>query len=333
MNPNSASWRLDGPLELLTNTAKTRTGRGDPTGFVRDGKMWRAAYFSSGPASLAVWTTTTSLCAETWGPGASDALASVPGLAGLCDDHSDFAPSAHPFVAAVARKRPGVRLVRTEAIFDAAVRAVLAQKVTGVQAKRSYQALARRAGVPAPLPRVSHRPLVLPPTPEATLQALAGHGATTLGIDITRATALREVALVAHHLDALATTPAASASTVREALQRIPGVGVWTANQVTVNAIGDHDAVSVGDYHLKNWVSFALTGEPRGTDQRMVELLEPFRPHRARAIRLIELAGLRAPRYGPKLTLPAHVPGITDPRPSRGAVGRSRASQIRRRAQ
>jgi hypothetical protein len=48
-------------------------------------------------------------------------------------------------------------------------------------------------------------------------------------------------------------------------------------------------------------VSWALAGEPRGTDERMLELLEPYRGQRARAIRLLETSGIGAPRYGPRM--------------------------------
>jgi 3-methyladenine DNA glycosylase/8-oxoguanine DNA glycosylase len=87
-------------------------------------------------------------------------------------------------------------------------------------------------------------------------------------------------------------------------LQAFPGVGVWSANEVALVALGDPDAVSVGDFHLKNLVAYALAGEPRATDERMLELLEPYRGHRARAIRCIEHAGLGFPRYGPKVEVP-----------------------------
>ena len=86
-------------------------------------------------------------------------------------------------------------------------------------------------------------------------------------------------------------------------LQALPGLGVWSANEVAAVALGDADAVSVGDYHIKNWVSWALAGEPRGTDERMVELLEPYRPHRGRAVRLIMASGVSPPKYGPRLTI------------------------------
>ena len=69
-------------------------------------------------------------------------------------------------------------------------------------------------------------------------------------------------------------------------------------------ALGDADAVSVGDFHLKHLVAYALAGEPRATDERMLELLEPYRGHRARAVMLLERAGIGAPRFGPKVETP-----------------------------
>lgn len=62
--------------------------------------------------------------------------------------------------------------------------------------------------------------------------------------------------------------------------------------------------MSVGDYHLKNQVAWVLAGEPRATDERMLELLEPYRGQRTRAIRLIE-ACPGAPRFGPRVKLRA----------------------------
>ena len=65
-------------------------------------------------------------------------------------------------------------------------------------------------------------------------------------------------------------------------------------------AWGDPDALSVGDYHIPNLVAFALAGEPRADDARMLELLEPYRGQRGRVQRLLELSGISAPRYGPR---------------------------------
>jgi hypothetical protein len=47
-------------------------------------------------------------------------------------------------------------------------------------------------------------------------------------------------------------------------------------------------------------VAWALAGEPRADDRRMLELLEPFRGHRGRVCHLLMTAGIGAPRYGPR---------------------------------
>jgi 3-methyladenine DNA glycosylase/8-oxoguanine DNA glycosylase len=70
---------------------------------------------------------------------------------------------------------------------------------------------------------------------------------------------------------------------------------------VTLRALGDPDAVSVGDAHLSHVVGFALAGRPRGTDEEMLELLAPWAGHRARVVRLLEGAGIGPPRYGPRV--------------------------------
>jgi 3-methyladenine DNA glycosylase/8-oxoguanine DNA glycosylase len=85
-------------------------------------------------------------------------------------------------------------------------------------------------------------------------------------------------------------------------LTAVPGVGIWTAAETLQRSNGDADAVSVGDFHLPNLVGWALAGRARSDDAQMLELLEPYRPHRYRVCRLLGLAGARAPRFGPRLT-------------------------------
>jgi hypothetical protein len=48
-------------------------------------------------------------------------------------------------------------------------------------------------------------------------------------------------------------------------------------------------------------VTYALAGEPRGDDARMLELLEPFRGRRAIVMRLLESGGPRPPRRGQRM--------------------------------
>ena len=53
-------------------------------------------------------------------------------------------------------------------------------------------------------------------------------------------------------------------------LTLMPGVGAWTAAEVAQRALGDADALSVGDYHLSNYVGHALWGRDM-TDDEMVD--------------------------------------------------------------
>jgi 3-methyladenine DNA glycosylase/8-oxoguanine DNA glycosylase len=118
-----------------------------------------------------------------------------------------------------------------------------------------------------------------------------------------RAELIRAVAREASRLErlgALARTPGENREAAYAALRRFPGIGPWTAAEVGIRAFGDPDAVSLGDFHLPNLVCWALAGEPRGTDERMLELLDPYRGQRGRVVRLLELSGIRSPRYGPR---------------------------------
>jgi 3-methyladenine DNA glycosylase/8-oxoguanine DNA glycosylase len=80
----------------------------------------------------------------------------------------------------------------------------------------------------------------------------------------------------------------------------VEGVGPWTAALVAGEALGDPDAVPLGDYHLPHTVAWALAGEPRASDERMLDLLEPYRGQRDRVVRLLLAAGAHAPRFGPR---------------------------------
>jgi 3-methyladenine DNA glycosylase/8-oxoguanine DNA glycosylase len=101
----------------------------------------------------------------------------------------------------------------------------------------------------------------------------------------------------ASRIDTLADLPADQAAT---GLARLSGVGAWTVAKTLEVSHGDPDQVAVGDFHFKNVVAHHLTGKDRGTDEEMVELLEPFRPHRGRVIRLLGRLG-PAPAFGPRM--------------------------------
>ena len=140
---------------------------------------------------------------------------------------------------------------------------------------------------------------MLPPPPER-LAALPYHAFHPLGVERRRADTVRLVARNARRLEEAAAMEPADA---RRRLRALPGVGAWTAAEVALAALGDADAVSVGDYHLPHHVAWALAGEPRGDDDRMLELLEPYRGHRGRVLRLLVAGAPGPPRFGPRLPL------------------------------
>jgi 3-methyladenine DNA glycosylase/8-oxoguanine DNA glycosylase len=142
-------------------------------------------------------------------------------------------------------------------------------------------------------------PLLLPPAPGA-LAALPSFRYHRAGIEVRRAATIRGLAMRAERLEEAARMPMDDAS---RRLRAFPGIGAWTAARVAYAALGDADAVPVGDFHLPHAVAWLLAGRPRGDDDLMLELLAPFAGHRGRVLRLLIAAGIRAPRFGPRMPL------------------------------
>jgi 3-methyladenine DNA glycosylase/8-oxoguanine DNA glycosylase len=282
------------PIDLAATLFPLRRGYRDPTTRIRGREAVRAVRTPEGPAVVhVVSTSSTTIEAEAWGPGATRALEAAPGLVGALDDDAGFAP-VHPVVADAWRRRRGVRLTRSGELVQALIPAILEQKVTGQEARRAYARLTRATSELAPGPFADLR---TPPDPTrvAELGTFAFH---PFGIERRRAELLRRVCADAARLEALASL---DPSETRARLEAIPGVGPWTSAEVARLALGDRDAVSVGDYHLPNLVAWALAGEARADDARMLQLLEPYRGHRARVQRLLEASGIGAPRFGPRM--------------------------------
>jgi 3-methyladenine DNA glycosylase/8-oxoguanine DNA glycosylase len=289
------TFAVDGPLDLRRTLAPLGRGPGDRTLRFVAGRAWRATRTKDGPATIALAHAGDELHAEAWGPGAERALEGVPALVGLGQERAALA-GAHPTIAHLARRFSGVRIPRTEMVLESLVPAILEQKVIGEEARRALFELVRRYGEPAPgPPEIGMR---LPPAP-ATLAGLPYYAYHPLGVERRRAELIRRVASRAAWFEAIVDLPLTDAYA---RLTAVPGIGPWTAAEVAVRALGDVDAVSVGDFHLPNLVAIALAGEPRANDARMLELLEPYHGHRAQVVRLLELSGIQAPRYGPRLS-------------------------------
>jgi 3-methyladenine DNA glycosylase/8-oxoguanine DNA glycosylase len=293
--PIVRTFAVDGPLDLRRTLGPLSRGPADPTIRLNGGRAWYATRTPDGPAAVALAHDGEVLRAEGWGPGGERAVANVPALLRLLDEPVVI-PGGHPLVTELARRHPGVRIPRSGAVLASLLPAILEQKVTGGEARRAWIGLIRVHGETAPGPTEWRLRLGPPPQTLARLPYYAYH---PFGIERRRAELIRRVAARASWFEAILELPLTEAYA---RLIAVPGIGPWTAAEVGVRALGDDDAVSVGDFHLPDLVAFALAHEPRGTDARMLELLEPYRGHRARVIRLLELSGVGPPRRGPRFS-------------------------------
>lgn len=289
--------RLPHPVDIKLTLRPLQHGSSDPTIRTRRNEAWRATRTPLGPGAQHIRIAGHEARVEAWGPGADWLLEQAPDLLGLHDDPAAFVPR-HAGLRDLHRRHPGLRIGRSRAVVEAIVPTILEQKVTGTAARRSFRAIVRAYGEPAPGPTR----LWLQPQPKV-LASLGYHELHPLGVERKRAATLKLACSYAKRLEETVEMEPAAA---KRRLLALPGVGEWTAALVAGTAWGDRDAVEVGDFHVPNLVAWYLAREPRGTDARMLELLEPYAGNRARVIRLIEYSGARAPRYGPRVEITDH---------------------------
>ncbi len=287
----TGSVAFPGPVSPLLTLSPLRRGFGDPCFRVVDGVIWRTSLMHSGPVTARISSTRTVAECEAWGPGADEFLDGLPALLGADDDASDFHP-VEPTIAKAHERVPHLRLGRTGRVLEALIPAIIEQRVAGKDAFRGWRLLVTKYGAPAPGPAPTG--MRVPPAAEAwrRIPSWEFHRAN---IDPGRA---RTIVGCAQRADALERCRTAAG------FRSMPGVGEWTAAETMQRAFGDADVISVGDYHLSNMVGMTLLGY-RIDDAAMVALLEPLRPHRQRAIRLLEASGLaRNPRFGARQAIP-----------------------------
>ena len=206
-------------------------------------------------------------------------------------DHLPLEPSPEHLAAtrSAARHR-NLRIAGNGLVFTECVKAVLGQRITGHDAALQWSRLVHVTA--EPIASYADLGLFALPDPEAVtrLTTVQFH---RLGIEERRGRTIRQLADLAQrgHLVGVDSTHALADRT-----RHLTGFGRWSLAVAGGNAFGDSDALPVGDFHLKNTVSWALTGKPRGTDDEMLALLSPFAGWRWWITRCLSL-DYRSPRY------------------------------------
>lgn len=292
--PERRTFVLDAALDLEATTLVGDFGRSHPC--VRRlgaGELARAVDTPEGPATLHVRVGGGRVEVQAWGPGRAALLARVPDHLGL----DDRVPLLGGRLAALEARHPGVRASRALDIVELVEAQVIRQRVAWRDAVHTQHSLLRTHGRPAPGPFELRVPLS-----SAQWATLGASDLAAFGLERKRASTLLEVAARADRIRSWAESLAPDE--FGRKLELLPGIGPWTSGMVRGVGLGDVDVVPTGDYELPAMVTHALadtTPTQRGDDRRMLELLEPWRGHRFRAIKLLWAAGLTMPRHGPRI--------------------------------
>ena len=286
--------------DIGSTLALYRHGPKDPTIWLertsngRCGECVRATFTPNGPATVQITWSHGAVDADAWGPGADWLLERVPGLVGERDTPAPhLAHADHPVVARCCHAHRHVRIGRSDTLYHELLPTILEQRITAAEAVNQWATLCHELSEPAPGPFAR---LLLPPAPDV-LRRQPTWWFHPLGIELKRAKTLIEVA---RHPDKLFAWTELEPAEATRRMQLISGVGVWTTGVVGLPGLGDPDAVAVGDYHVKNIIAWNLAGEPRATDERMLELLEPYMGQRGRVATAVMSRGDGPPKFGPK---------------------------------
>ena len=287
-----------GPVDLRQTLGPIGRGPHDPTFRWEGSDAWMTLRTPDGAATLHL-RAGDGIRATAWGDGAERALAAVPALLGAEDDWSRLDLSAHELLRETRRRMPGLRLAKTERPFAALVPSILEQKVTSLEALRSWRRLVTTFGEEPPGPA----PLGMRVIPAAdTWKRIPSWEWHRAGVGPQRSATVVRAASVAVSLERCTAVPAEAAEA---RLRSVAGIGVWTAAETVQRSHGSADHVSLGDYHLAAFVGWALAGAPVD-DDGMLELLEPWAGHRQRVVRLLLASGFRAPKFGPRAAIQDH---------------------------
>jgi 3-methyladenine DNA glycosylase/8-oxoguanine DNA glycosylase len=272
------------PVHFSRTFAMQRLGPYDPTADLSFDCFRKGFSYRGEPAAVEICRVGDELHVCAYGSHTRELLDET--VCGLSQDdrYFDFV-TEDSGVLRLHHSQPGLRLLRMPWLYDMTCSAILQQRIRTVDAMRDWRRIVQKYGSAAPLGlRAFPAPEVMAQVPMFELESM--------GIDAKRARTLLQFARELRFIQIDGTM---SFVRLRERLLRVPGVGPWTTESVLGYGAGDTDAAIPRDLHLPRLVCYALAGEFTGTDERMMELLEPFRGHRFRVIRLLYEAGLDVP--------------------------------------
>ncbi len=295
-------WRPPFPLDVVLTLSDLQHGRSDPCHRVDAARtVWRTSLLPSGGVTYRLWQAGGEVYADAWGPGSEELLDGLPRLLGASDRPETFQPQ-NPALDRAHRHLRGFRVPRTNRVLEALFPAILEQRVVGLDARSAWRALVQRLGDPPPGPAPPG--MRLPPSAEQWA-SLPSWEWLRAKVDAHRMrAALASVRLAPTLERAVARLgPEDDPEPVYRRLRSIPGVGAWTAAQVGERALGDADALPLGDYHLADLAGYAFLGRPLA-EPEIEPFFERWRPHRYRVVRILELYPFpRRPRRGPRRPL------------------------------
>jgi len=187
---------------------------------------------------------------EAWGADAPTARAAARALFSLDHPIEQFyhLVRAEPVLHGTDRRFRGLRIPRDAHVYEALIHSVLGQQVSVRAATAMKERLLTRTGAfleasGVEVPRV--------PTPKE-LRALGFAGLRSTGVSGAKARSLLALADEAENgtlrPDGLASLPLASAV---ETLDRLPGVGRWTAENALLRGVGRTDVFIAGDLGVR----------------------------------------------------------------------------------
>ncbi len=285
---------LDGPYDVALSLPCLGTAS-DPTWRGNRQRVDLAGRTPDGPVALRARAVDGCLELDAWGAGADWMVGRLEHLAARHDDPRELRFD-HPVLDDANRRNPGMRHAPAGLVVDGLIARILGQRVLTSEAARSWNAMCRELGGPAPGPLE----LLLPPDHDRLAQ-MPMWWFHQRGVERGRA---RTIVAVCRHARRLAEVVDLPLPQAYGRMRAVPGLGPWTVNGVARVALGDPDAIVVGDYWISHAVCSFFTGRPRGSDQEMLDLVDRWIGQRGRVERLVHLSGHRVQRFGPGVATP-----------------------------